>query len=199
MKENPDASVYSLKWLKDFIKHVTLGMDGQRGYYDSDSDTDNEDEWIPPYVESVRNYWNNFTGARQRESPDDSISDHIQKSVTQVFFPRLLTSSAVSANLYLQFIYGPLKSELKMPERKQESRYANRNHLYHFARQLWMVDGFVYLKPSTRVEDWALTLAIVYSSARIGEYIEPLARRGSGRGLHYKVSRLRKSVELRLF
>ena len=86
-----------------------------------------------------------------------------------------------------------------MSERKRERRYANKNNLYHFVRQLWMVDCFVYLEPSTRVEDRALTLAIVYSSARIGEHIEPLAGRGSGRGLHCKVSRLRKSVELRLF
>lgn len=80
-----------------------------------------------------------------------------------------------------------------MPERKRERRYANKNHLYHFARQLWKVDWINLDTPSLRVIDWALTLAIVYSSARIGEYIESLARRGSGRGLRYKVSRLRQS------
>lgn len=91
------------------------------------------------------------------------------------------------ANRNIQFIYGPLKDELKMPERKRARRYANRNHLYHFARQLRKVNWFEYSVPGIRVVDWALTLAIVYSSARIGEYIESLVRRGSGRGLHYKV------------
>ncbi|KAH7409779.1 hypothetical protein DE146DRAFT_732671 [Phaeosphaeria sp. MPI-PUGE-AT-0046c] len=84
------------------------------------------------------------------------------------------------------FIYGPLKDELKMPERKRARRYANRNHLSHFARQSWKVDWFEYPLPGTRVIDWGLTLAILYSSARIGEYIESTARRGSGRGLRYK-------------
>ena len=130
-----------------------LDMNDQREYYDSDSDTDNEDKLIRPWVESVRNYWNNFTEAWQREYPDDSKSDHIQKSVTQVFSTHLFTSSTVSADIYLQFIYEPFKSELKMSERKRERRYWNRNHLYHFVRQLWMVDCFVYQKPSSRVKD----------------------------------------------
>lgn len=89
--------------------------------------------------------------------------------------------------MFMKFIYGPLRKELNMPERKRKRRYANKHHLYHFARQLWKVDWWKYELPLTRVVDWALTLAIVYSSARIGEYIESLARKGSGRGLHYKV------------
>jgi hypothetical protein len=87
----------------------------------------------------------------------------------------------------MKFIYGPLKEELKLRENKRGRRYGNKNHLYHFARQHWE-DWFVYPTPSTRVSDWALTLAIVYSFARIGEYIESSARKGSGRGLRYKVS-----------
>jgi hypothetical protein len=41
-----------------------------------------------------------------------------------------------------------------------------------------MENWFVYKTPSTRVVDWALILAAVYSFARIGEYIESSARRG---------------------
>lgn len=26
------VSIHSLTWMKDFVKHVVLGMDGQRGY-----------------------------------------------------------------------------------------------------------------------------------------------------------------------
>ena len=47
-KQDLIVSVHSLKWMKDFIKHVALGMDGQRGYGDSDSDTDEEHRWRPP-------------------------------------------------------------------------------------------------------------------------------------------------------
>jgi hypothetical protein len=40
--------------MKDFVKHVARSMDGQRGYVDPDSDTDEEEDgWITPYVESV--------------------------------------------------------------------------------------------------------------------------------------------------
>ena len=75
-----------------------------------------------------------------------------------------------------------------MPERKRVRRYANRNHLFHFARQHWKVDWHEYWMPSTRVTGRCLMLVILYSFARIGEYIESLARKGSGRGLRYKVS-----------
>ena len=46
----------------------------------------------------------------------------------------------------------------------------------------------VYEKLATRVYDWADLLAVVCSSARVGEYIESACRVGSGRGLYYRVS-----------
>lgn len=88
-KENREVSVHCLKSMKDYIKHLALGMDGQRGYYDSDSDTDDEDDWIAPCVESVRSYWNSFTAAWQREYPTNPISNDVQKSVTQVCVPEI--------------------------------------------------------------------------------------------------------------
>jgi hypothetical protein len=90
LKRNLTISVHSLKLMKDFIKHVALGMDGQRDYDDSGSNADEEDEWRPPCFESIRNDWNSFTGARLRAYPNDLISEHIQRSVTQVCFARAL-------------------------------------------------------------------------------------------------------------
>ena len=122
LKRNEVVSVHSLKWMKDFVKHVALGMDGQRGYDHSDNDTDeDEDGWIPPCVESVRNYWNNFTVAWLRAYLDNPISEHIQRSVTQVCSTTTFSSDPVVANLRVQFIYGPLKEELKMPERNEHA------------------------------------------------------------------------------
>jgi hypothetical protein len=83
-KLNLVVSVHSLTWMKDFVKHLALGMDGQRGYDDSDSGTDEDEDWIPPCVESVRNYWNNFIGAWLRAYLNNPIPEHIQKLVTQV-------------------------------------------------------------------------------------------------------------------
>lgn len=37
------------------------------------------------------------------------------------------------------------------------------------------------------VNDYALYVFSMYSSARVGEYIESSARKGTGRGLKYKV------------
>jgi hypothetical protein len=96
-KEGRICSVKVLKDLKDFVKHYAYGMDGQDGY-DSDNDDDTDEEcdclppceecrrkkWIPPGVESVRNYWNNFTGAWKRLYPDDPIPENVKESVTRV-------------------------------------------------------------------------------------------------------------------
>lgn len=48
----------------------------------------------------------------------------------------------------------------------------------------------MYRKPGTRVDDWGLHLSIVFTTSRIGEYIESTCRRGSDRGLYFKVSGL---------
>ncbi|KID88162.1 hypothetical protein MAJ_11080, partial [Metarhizium majus ARSEF 297] len=88
---------------------------------------------------------------------------------------------------YDDFIYGPLKDELGLLLEKKFRRYPSANHLYCYAIQQWAQDFHVYRYPSTRVNDWALPLSSVFSTARIGEYIESTARAGSGRGLHYRV------------
>jgi len=96
-EEKRICSTKDLKDLKDFIRHLALGMDGVDGY-DTDDDDDTDDEcdclpscekcrrkkWVPPCVESVRNYWNNFTGAWKRAYPDDPIPLKVRESATQV-------------------------------------------------------------------------------------------------------------------
>jgi hypothetical protein len=95
--EKHTCSVKVLKDLKDFVKHYASGMDGQDGY-DSNNDDDTDDEcdclplceacrrkkWVPPGIESVRNYWNNFTGAWKRIHPCDLIPETVKESVTRV-------------------------------------------------------------------------------------------------------------------
>lgn len=77
----PDASVDSLQSLKDFVRHVAYGIKGMEGIDGSD-ETDDEDDDAPPGVETVRNYWNNFTGAWKRIHPP--IREDLIESVTQV-------------------------------------------------------------------------------------------------------------------
>ncbi|KAI1455456.1 hypothetical protein F4805DRAFT_435597 [Annulohypoxylon moriforme] len=112
-------------------------------------------------VETVRNYWNTFIGAWKRgHKPIDND-----------------TISTVT-----QFIYGPLTEELGLLREKRPRRYANENHLFCYAEQVWAQDFHVYRQPSTRVNDWGLFLSNVFSTARIGEFIESTVRNGSDRG-----------------
>lgn len=52
MRENPNASVDSLKSLRDFVKHVTLGIDAIKAHNDRD-DTDDEDGYISLDLKAV--------------------------------------------------------------------------------------------------------------------------------------------------
>ncbi|KKY22682.1 putative carbonic anhydrase 2 [Phaeomoniella chlamydospora] len=101
---------------------------------------------LPPGQESVRNYWNNFTGAWRRKHP--SIPKDIAESVTE-------------------FIYGPLTDKLGLLAEKRPRRFANENHLLLYAEQLWARDWFVYQKPETRVNDWGLHLSNVFIKGNV--------------------------------
>ncbi|KAF9773402.1 hypothetical protein IL306_008810 [Fusarium sp. DS 682] len=69
------ASVHDLESLKDFIRKVAYGIDGE----------DAEDrEFDVPGWETVRKYWNAFTAAWQRTYPKESISRGLAQSVTEV-------------------------------------------------------------------------------------------------------------------
>jgi hypothetical protein len=46
----------------------------------------------------------------------------------------------------------------------------------------------MYDTPGVRVDLWAEVQLSVFTSARVGAYIESTSRAGSGRGLHYRVS-----------
>lgn len=114
---------------------------------------------------TVGQYWKDFTAGWRRDHP--AIPANTIHSVTN-------------------FIKGPLADELKLPLNKRPRRFATKNHFIHLGRQLWTADWVAYERPATRVNDWADLMAIVCSSARVGEYIESSCRAGSGRGLHYK-------------
>ena len=63
-------------------------------------------------------------------------------------------------------------------------------HFKHLGTQLWRCDWKVYSKPGIRIDLWGEIQANVFSSSRVGEYIESTCRPGSGRGLYYRVSLL---------
>lgn len=88
----------------------------------------------------------------------------------------------------MQFIKDPLRKELGLAHRKRIRSYGTTNHFIHLETQLWEKDWQIYDKPRVRVDTWAKIQLYVFTSARVGEYIESTCRAGSGRGLYYRVS-----------
>ncbi|KAI8714908.1 Chromo domain-containing protein [Fusarium sp. LHS14.1] len=73
-RTKPNASVHELQSLKDFVRQVAYGIDGE----------DAEDqEFDVPGWETVRKYWNAFTAAWQRAHPLESIPRGLAQSVTE--------------------------------------------------------------------------------------------------------------------
>ncbi|KAK7428382.1 hypothetical protein QQZ08_005139 [Neonectria magnoliae] len=128
---------------------------------------DGEEGINVPGSETVRKHWNAFTAAWQREHPERPVPRGIAMSITQ-------------------FINGPLTDEMGMPKTKRPQRFATKNVLLNFAKQLWAADRVEPRRPATPVDDWGLLLGNAYSSSRIGEYIESSCRSGTSRGLYFK-------------
>ena len=70
-RQNPGASPYNLKSLKDFVRKMAYGIDGVEGI-------------DAPGSETVRKYWNTFTAAFLRANPEKPIPRGIAASVTEV-------------------------------------------------------------------------------------------------------------------
>ncbi|KAF2685016.1 hypothetical protein K458DRAFT_301100, partial [Lentithecium fluviatile CBS 122367] len=75
---------------------------------------------------------------------------------------------------------------LELPFRKRLRRYGSQIHFLHLGTQWWKNDWFVLPQPRRRGDIWALFSAIVFSTARIGEYIESTCRLRSDRGLRFQ-------------
>ncbi|TGJ85690.1 hypothetical protein E0Z10_g3062 [Xylaria hypoxylon] len=118
---------------------------------------DGEEGIDVPGSETVRKHWNAFTAAWQRRYPETPIPRGMASSITQ-------------------FINGPLAKEMGMPKTKRPRRFATKNVMRHFAKQLWAADWVESKRPATLVDDWGLLLGNAYSSSRIGEYIESSCR-----------------------
>ncbi|KAL8396616.1 hypothetical protein RB594_003623 [Gaeumannomyces avenae] len=152
-----DPSPYELRSLKDFVKGIAFGIDG------AENDPN-------PAEGTVMLYWKQFMAGWRREH--DAIPPNITLSVTNFIkyeLPGILRERNIS-----------------LVKSKRPRRFGTKNHFVHLGRQLWGNDWVEYEKPATRVYDWADFMAIVCSSARIGEYIESTCRAGSGRGMYYK-------------
>ncbi len=69
--KTPEPSPYDLKSLKDFVRNVAYGIDGEEGI-------------DVPGSETVRKYWNTFTAAFQRANLGTPLPSGIARAVTEV-------------------------------------------------------------------------------------------------------------------
>ena len=83
-----------------------------------------------------------------------------------------------------------LQDELKLSLVKRERCYGTMSHFLYLGRQLWQSDWHSYKTPGSRVDLWAEIQLNVFTSARVCEYIESMARAGSFRELCYRVSKM---------
>ncbi|KAG8980964.1 hypothetical protein FRB95_000474 [Tulasnella sp. JGI-2019a] len=75
---------------------------------------------------------------------------------------------------------------MQLPLRKRIRRFAAVFHFIQLGTQLWERDWATFGRPGDRVDLWAEIQLNIFTSARVGEYIESTARAGSGRGLCYR-------------
>ena len=63
------------------------------------------------------------------------------------------------------------------------------DHTINLISHMWKKDWVQHVHPAVRVFNHAGLMEIMYTPTRIGELWESSARKGSGRGLYYKVER----------
>ncbi|OJD15225.1 hypothetical protein ACJ73_08999, partial [Blastomyces percursus] len=82
------------------------------------------------------------------------------------------------------FIRQELHKHVLLNLKPHERHYLTEIHFKNLLQQLWWNDWYLYPYPIYRVYLSALLKLCMYSSGRVGEYVESTARLGSGRGLH---------------
>ncbi|CAI6342310.1 unnamed protein product [Periconia digitata] len=170
-KQNPGVSPNIIETSKDYIMSVALGIEGGYGS-------------VKPGLGTVVQYYKDFTAGWRRarmeeEQENEDKTEEGKKELVKVISPIVTLSTS-------NFIKYELYNILELPLRKRLRRYGSQIHFLHLGTLWWKNDWFVLPKPRRRPELWALTSAIVFSTSRIGEYIESTCRIGSGRGLRFK-------------
>ncbi|KAF9645059.1 hypothetical protein BDM02DRAFT_3190050 [Thelephora ganbajun] len=113
------------------------------------------------------------------------IKPEVKTSTRNASLGRVSVSESVLLTS-LQYIMGELQQKMQLPLRKRVRRFAAVPHFIRLGTQLWGRDWATYGRPGDRVDLWAEIQLNVFTSARVGEYIESTARAGSGRGLRYQ-------------
>ncbi|PGH27130.1 hypothetical protein AJ80_01086 [Polytolypa hystricis UAMH7299] len=85
---------------------------------------------------------------------------------------------------YNGFIYQKLHKHVPLSLEQHQRDYVMIKHFKNLIQQLWQNDWYEFPYPLYRVYLSVLLKMCMYSSARVGEYVESTGRAGSGRGLY---------------
>ncbi|KAF2007873.1 hypothetical protein P154DRAFT_568700 [Amniculicola lignicola CBS 123094] len=171
-KLNPGANPNNIETSKDYVMSIALGIEG--GY-------SNE----KPGLWTVVQYYKDFTaGWRRARMEEEQESEETNEEGEKKELVKVISLNVTLSTS--NFIKYELYNILELPFRKRLRRYGSQIHFFHLGTQWWKNDWFVLLKPRRRVEIWALIMACVFSTSRIGEFVESTCRLGSGRGLRFQ-------------
>jgi hypothetical protein len=81
-----------------------------------------------------------------------------------------------------------LKKKLGLSDAKRPKTYLTLENYMYMERQLWQNDGHEYVHDAYRVLISAKLKCHVFTPSRLGEISEGSTRRGTGKGLRYKVN-----------
>jgi hypothetical protein len=121
------VTLNNIKASKDFIRYVTLGIEGM--YNDSDA-----------CLSSVVQTYKNFTAGWQWNG-HKQINGRVTLSILNVSLWVAVTALFLYIKTIIvndvQFIKGPLQEELKLARKKRQRRYSAMIHFFYLGRQLW--------------------------------------------------------------
>ncbi|RYP60389.1 hypothetical protein DL771_010532 [Monosporascus sp. 5C6A] len=86
------------------------------------------------------------------------------------------------------YIKGPLKQKIRLSTARRPKTYLTLENYMYMERQLWQSDWHEYVHEAYRVFISAKLKCHVFTPARLGEISEGSTRKGTGKGLRYKVS-----------
>ena len=134
----------------------------------------------------VKQKWTDF-GAGWKWRPGN------QKILSgSVYYVRILSlpshsTSVGEAKSPYQYIEAELKERFNLSTERRQLHFMTVPHFIVLVKHKWQKDWHQYTHPRSLVQNHAACTLFVYTPSRVGEIFESSMRRGSGRGLLYRV------------
>ncbi len=138
----------------------------------------------------MKQKWTDFGAAWKRRPGNRKIPHEVSESVYYVRIlsrPSHFTSVGGEAERLYQYIETVLKKRYNLSTERRQPHFMTVPHFVVLIKHEWQKDWHQYTHPRSLVQNHAACTLFVYTPSRVGEIFESNMRRGSGRGLLYKV------------